>query len=206
MWRQQSKKCAGIGVVLVCLLVLSVQLKASDFSWLPPTQLSTSCDMFANGYESSGATGCAACFDSIHNNAETGVDCGGPLCARRCGTGQGCQVGSDCLDAICTGGTCQAASCSDGVANGTETDVDCGGNCPRCEDGRQCLGPQDCWSSVCVLNVCQMPTCFDNVRNGMETDVDCGGGSCPGCEVGNQCAVAADCISGLCLGGICSPP
>lgn len=190
-----------------CLLMASLSLNANDFSWRASTGQSALCDLFANGYESSGATGCAACFDSVQNNAETGIDCGGPLCARRCGAGQGCQVGGDCLDVVCTGGLCQAASCTDGVANGMETDVDCGGgSCPRCAAGQQCLGSQDCQSLVCAQQVCQMPSCSDGVRNGSETDVDCGGGSCPGCAVGKQCAVAADCLSGLCLGGICSLP
>lgn len=200
-----SKMGAGLGVLLFSLALPSLSLNARDFSWNAVTGQTALCDLFANGYESSGATGCAACFDGIQNNTETDVDCGGGLCARRCGAGQGCMVANDCLDGVCAAGMCRAASCTDAVANGTETDVDCGGSCPQCGDGQQCLGAQDCESGVCSFSICQVPTCSDGVRNGSETDVDCGG-SCPACAIGEGCSVADDCLSGVCVDGICLSP
>jgi Cellulose binding domain len=49
------------------------------------------------------------CTDGIRNGAETGVDCGGPVCPQ-CPAGQGCVTGSDCVTGVCTGGICQPPS------------------------------------------------------------------------------------------------
>jgi hypothetical protein len=149
---------------------------------------------------------CAAptCNDGVMNGSETGVDCGGSTCPK-CGDGQPCLVGSDCLSDVCSGGTCATATCADGVKNGTETDVDCGGStCAKCATGRRCQGGGDCLSGVCGGGFCAAPLCNDGVRNGSETGIDCGG-TCPGCAVGKACGQTADCAATLvCAGGVCA--
>ena len=72
-----------------------------------------------------------ACDDGRKNNAETGVDCGGPTCAR-CSAGAGCLKPSDCISDVCRQGVCEATTCVDGKENGDETGIDCGGSCPPC--------------------------------------------------------------------------
>ena len=46
-----------------------------------------------------------SCSDSIQNQDETDVDCGGSVCAG-CGIGQSCSIPSDCASGNCMGGTC----------------------------------------------------------------------------------------------------
>ncbi|HEY8515334.1 MAG TPA: hypothetical protein VIS07_07465 [Candidatus Binatia bacterium] len=123
---------------------------------------------------------CPRCDDGVRNDLETGVDCGGGLCAA-CGVGEGCAQNSDCATGLCSGGVCAFPACTGGVKDGSETGIDCGGPvCPKCGAGQGCNGPSDCESGVCTDNVCQAPTCGDGVENGDETDVDCGG-SCGAC-------------------------
>lgn len=45
------------------------------------------------------------CMDGIKNGTETGVDCGGGSCPA-CGIGQGCNMASECLSGVCSGGVC----------------------------------------------------------------------------------------------------
>ncbi len=90
-----------------------------------------------------------SCSDQLRNQAELGVDCGGPCPA--CPTcedkiqNQG-ELGLDC------GGPCPAcSSCYDNIQNQGETGLDCGGPCGAC------------------------PSCFDKIMNQGEAGVDCGG-------------------------------
>jgi len=71
-----------------------------------------------------------SCFDSILNQGEEGVDCGGP-----------CKACVSCTDGIQNqreegvdcGGPCEAcATCSDSVRNQDEEGIDCGGACKPC--------------------------------------------------------------------------
>ena len=50
---------------------------------------------------------CISCGSGVMDGTETGVDCGGadPFC-RRCGTGERCLIGTDCLSGFCNGGFC----------------------------------------------------------------------------------------------------
>ncbi|MEW6272988.1 MAG: hypothetical protein AB1689_27235, partial [Thermodesulfobacteriota bacterium] len=126
------------------------------------------------------AVDCPRCDDGVRNDLETGVDCGGGLCAA-CGVGQGCQQDADCATGLCSGGTCAFPACTGGVQDGSETGVDCGGPaCPKCGAGQGCNAASDCLSGVCTDDLCQAPTCGDGVANGGETDVDCGG-PCDAC-------------------------
>jgi hypothetical protein len=45
------------------------------------------------------------CSDSIQNEGETDVDCGGPNCAP-CGPGLGCLINSDCQSVSCVSNVC----------------------------------------------------------------------------------------------------
>ncbi len=153
------------------------------------------------------------CTNSIRDGDETGVNCGGSVCAK-CANSVTCFVGNDCLSGYCvqnsalsTYHTCQPSTCNDNVTNGNETGLDCGGNnlCPRCNVSVSCLGNADCSSGYCVTNAtlpnfqtCRYPTCNDNVQNGNETGKDCGGlNLCPRCAINATCAATPDCGSGL---------
>jgi len=63
------------------------------------------------------------CDDSLRNQDESDIDCGGDTGCIPCASGKACNSASDCASAICTtdcdggacmGGVCHAASCSDG--------------------------------------------------------------------------------------------
>ena len=76
--------------------------------------------------------------DGILNGNETDIDCGGQDAAPCCGLN--CDLGTDCLSAICTDNQCQVPANNDGVQNGDESDVDCGGTSGSlCNDGQSCL-------------------------------------------------------------------
>lgn len=52
--------------------------------------------------------GCAdLCDDSIKNNDETDIDCGGSLCETRCANGNACQENGDCESSNCIGDVCE---------------------------------------------------------------------------------------------------
>jgi hypothetical protein len=91
-----------------------------------------------------------SCADSIKNQAETDVDCGGPC--QSCADGKVCANDADCTSKFCNDQhQCGSTSCTDGIWNGREEKADCGGPCPAC------------------------PTCSDGVKNQDEQGVDCGG-------------------------------
>jgi hypothetical protein len=71
------------------------------------------------------------CSDDVHNDAETGVDCGAPSCPL-CGSGDGCQTGADCASGVCWAGACEMPTCFDGIRNDGEAGIDCGGPCDPC--------------------------------------------------------------------------
>jgi len=92
-----------------------------------------------------------SCTDTIRNQGETAVDCGGSSCPP-CAAGQTCSSGSDCASLVCGTGVCQAPTCGDTAKNQDESDLNCGGvmsTCPPCADGRTCNGPTDCDSTLC---------------------------------------------------------
>ena len=153
------------------------------------------------------------CSDTVQNQGESGIDCGGTSTCTRCGTGQGCTAPSDCINGVCgSNNTCSAPTCSDGVQNEQETDLDCGGpNCSTsttaCGNGLICKVNTDCRNSWCNNGACATPSCVDSIKNGTESDVDCGG-TCPAkCADGKTCAKDSDCTNGWCNGsGKCATP
>jgi hypothetical protein len=155
----------------------------------------------SGGTAGSGGSTVALCDNAQVDVGETGVDCGGTTCSKRCGSGEGCAVEMDCeTQLVCTRETCAPPACTDGAQNGAETDTDCGGaeDCPRCSEGDSCIVGSDCTSGVCGdADTCAAPTCFDEVENGGESDTDCGG-SCGACADGNTCRLDTDCDSQTC--------
>ena len=128
-----------------------------------PTKCGVGVGCSVNGDCSSGVCNtstmlCVAtqCEDSLQDNMETGIDCGGP-CTTKCAVGGGCLVNGDCSAGFCNTTTklCVATQCEDGAKDGSETDVDCGGaTCSKCGMGGACMGNSDCTSGTCTMNVC----------------------------------------------------
>ena len=199
-----SSAAAGIALSCVAMIVLlSGGCGDVDPSGLGPTPDSDASVFDTTPGIDAGRDGADTCSDHALDGNETDVDCGG-ACPNKCSGGQQCRAGSDCKDAVCTGGQCAGPTCSDGVKNGSETDVDCGGACPnKCADAKGCGVAADCQGGVCKSGTCALPTCSDGVKNGSETDTDCGG-SCPNkCGTQQGCKVAADCQTGACSNGRC---
>jgi hypothetical protein len=123
-----------------------------------------------------------SCTDSVKNDQETDIDCGGPEC-RYCYSGKNCLEGRDCSSGVCVGQKCQDPTHDDGVKNGPESGVDCGYSKAEntCPDGEECTLAYQCESGVCYGGICLAPTCFDGVKNGVELGVDCGR-NCPPCQ------------------------
>jgi hypothetical protein len=108
------------------------------------------------------------CSDTIQNQDETGIDCGGVCTA--------CVVAPTCSDGIQNqdetgidcGGVCTACvvapTCSDGIQNQDETGIDCGGVCTACV-----VACAEDWT-------CEAWTCSDaGAKTRVCTDVnDCG--------------------------------
>ncbi len=180
------------------------------------------CDCTGTGYEGTTCQTPAAptCDDTIQNQDEIDVDCGGTACGATCQPGDDCTVSADCESGVCDA-TCQAPTCSDGVMNGTEAGVDCGGNCAACEDVNNCGGPglpcsYDHGTPSCVGGQCSMAQCDslwddcsadENVaRDGCETNIAATDEHCGSC--GNDCTddyanAAGSCVSGGCVMGAC---
>lgn len=167
------------------------------------------------------------CSDTVQNQSESDLDCGGPYCrssSTACDNGKKCVENADCKDFWCTipaGATtsvCVQPSCSDGQQNGSESDKDCGGTCPtKCPDTYKCTKDSDCANGWCNNLKCAMPACTDTVKNGTETGPDCGGncaagcttaydGNCKQCSDNASCNGEIDCKSLNCVNNLCTYP
>ncbi|CAF1327644.1 unnamed protein product [Adineta ricciae] len=147
----------------------------------------------------------ASCDDGNKNQDETGIDCGGSICTRRCDLNQACSNNSDCSNGNCYVSLkiCQVPSCCDGNKNQDETDIDCGGSMcgARCVLTQICSNNSDCANDNChqTNKTCQEPSCPDGNQNQDETDVDCGGASCKiHCALNQTCAENFDCANNNC--------
>jgi len=59
----------------------------------------------------------ASCTDTLHNGAESDVDCGAG-CPQQCPTGKTCSTGADCQSLNCVSGVCQAPLPMGGAGGG----------------------------------------------------------------------------------------
>ena len=202
--------------VLATLVLSFALLSAGPAAGGPPLKFNDGISCTNNTKCLSGNCGtdgychCGSSGDSVQNDGETDVDCGGGTCTQKCANGKSCVTHGDCSSLYCAAGSCQPMpTCTDSVKNGSETDVDCGGGtCPTCPVGRACTGNSDCVSANCSGGVCGALAagCADGIKNGVETDIDCGGGSCPPCTLGKTCAVTGDCVLPNCDSTICKLP
>lgn len=94
----------------------------------------------------------ASCTDSIKNQDETDIDCGGSC--KRCEDTKACITSADCASMYCEQGICKTPTCNDGIKNQQESDVDCGGLCSKCSDSRSCVSNNDCQSGFCSQSEC----------------------------------------------------
>jgi len=144
------------------------------------------------------------CTDSIKNQDETDIDCGGDCPA--CVDEKNCSINTDCQSNNCENFICRLApSCIDSIQNQDETDIDCGGSCQKCQSDKSCSVNSDCFSSICENNLCKdLVSCTDSIQNNDETDIDCGK-NCNPCELNQSCLINQDCTSNLCLNLTCYP-
>ncbi len=133
---------------------------------------------------------CETCSDNVQNGDETGVDCGGALCAA-CPPDPvpGCtDASAHNYDPNATQDDGSCETCSDNVQNGDETGVDCGGAlCAACPPD-PIPGCTDASAHNYDPNATEddgsCETCSDGVQNGDESGVDCGGALCSACNTG----------------------
>lgn len=114
------------------------------------------------------------CNDSVKNQNEADVDCGG-VCSAKCSNGKGCKTDSDCSTAFCNFGACsQPEICSDGKLSPGEADADCGGVCPaKCGIGKACIGDEDCAAeSRCTSSQCTAVETTTPIPAAKDTDGD----------------------------------
>ncbi|GBG24727.1 Hypothetical Protein FCC1311_009452 [Hondaea fermentalgiana] len=133
---------------------------------------------------------CVSCSNGIQDGDETGIDCGGKVCQRRCAVGEGCRQQYDCRTQRCTS-NCSAGVCGDGVCESLFSESDLlNADLPDL-------------ASYTAISI----DCTDGERSSHETDIDCGGTLCPSigltCEDGQSCTSHGDCSSALCYGGEC---
>ncbi len=150
------------------------------------------------------------CYDGVHNQNESDVDCGG-LCGA-CTLGGSCNSDTDCSTENCVNNVCERReTCVNATKDADEADVDCGGVClAKCTMGQQCTDSSDCAdNSPCSGGVCGAPRCSNGMKDDDETDVDCGG-VCPvkcvqdqGCQMDSDCASGATCTNNICTVGTC---
>ncbi|HLG24943.1 MAG TPA: hypothetical protein VI564_08485 [Candidatus Nanoarchaeia archaeon] len=97
----------------------------------------------------------ATCTDSIKNQGESDIDCGGPCSG--CPNLKSCNENSDCESSSCSFGICLLDTCTDGKLTTDESDIDCGGPCPlKCSEGQGCSRDEDCSSGMgCKDLLCQ---------------------------------------------------
>ncbi|HYQ03078.1 MAG TPA: DUF4215 domain-containing protein [Polyangiaceae bacterium] len=171
------------------------------------------------GYCSGGVCASPSCSDSVLNQGETAVDCGGPVCRLNvsplgtCANGQACTVNEDCTSMFCNNLVCAKPSCTDNVKNQDETGKDCGGPTCRgqangkCPEAEGCLAHADCNSGFCSPGkLCAPAGCGNNAKDPNETDLDCGGEGCRAtkpCALTQSCVIHADCASGSCQSSKC---
>jgi hypothetical protein len=106
-------------------------------------------------------TGAACCSSSCDQYLHVCTSAGGTCAA----AGMPCNVGTDCCDLACTGGTCAAAACTSNGGACTDNAECCTANCQSgtCQPivvggcttlGNTCTGNSECCSQNCVSGKC----------------------------------------------------
>ncbi|MBI2659026.1 hypothetical protein HYX05_02915 [Candidatus Woesearchaeota archaeon] len=89
-----------------------------------------------NNSQSNASAASATCSDSLKNQNETDVDCGGSC--TKCANQKLCLGNADCQSSYCNpNGRCSSPSCTDGWKNQNEIGIDCGGSCTPCTNQSQ---------------------------------------------------------------------
>jgi hypothetical protein len=116
----------------------------------------------------------ATCFDNLQNQAEEGIDCGGP-----------CKACPSCSDhiknqaetGIDCGGPCKQDCCLNSYKDSNEEATDCGGPCKSCSACGSCDDSNACTEDSCLqgkcLHVQQTPCCGDGYCDHGETTDSC---------------------------------
>lgn len=144
------------------------------------------------------------CSNGMQDGGETGVDCGGGVCAP-CGLGGGCASNGHCVaSTVCSGGTCICApgqaDCNANPADGCEINLVIDPNhCGLC--GNTCSAPNA--TETCNMTMCQIASCDVGYAN-------CDGMYATGCEVAttnnnshcgacnNVCPMGFTCVGSIC--------
>jgi hypothetical protein len=122
------------------------------------------CDIFANGYDATGAKPCATCFDGTKDWDESDIDCGGAWC-KTCAEDQRCNSNSDCSSSGCYGGVCVHSVCNGvGCTYCSPSDPQ-----PVCGVNSHCT-PQPDTNSVCTSGAGTGAS-----GDACATDTDCAG-------------------------------
>lgn len=120
--------------LLMLLLILALILSISSFAIPPPPPNPPPIDD-VNTTPTSNTTA-EGCSDTIQNQNETDIDCGGSC--QKCGNQKNCRLNSDCESNYCDPNLkCSLPSCFDSFKNQDETGIDCGGTCEPCSQDTQ---------------------------------------------------------------------
>ncbi len=163
-------------------------------------------------------TGGETCSDSVMNQDETDVDCGGLICGP-CADGQMCAAPEDCASTNCDAGICAPLGC--------QSDADCMDLADQCNSGTCDLMTGECAAAPanegldCDSGDLCMPGGLCTAGACMGTPTDCTGlddvcnvgtcdpmdGSCAavpaneGVDCGDLCVPGSMCMGGSCMGG-----
>lgn len=145
------------------------------------------------------------CSNGQQDGGETGVDCGGGVCAP-CGLGGGCLISGHCVaTTVCSAGQCVCGAglgdCNSNPTDGCEanivTDVN---NCGACNN--VCSAPnatESCNMTMCTIGFCDFgySNCDSLYATGCEADTLNDDNNCGGCNL--VCGIGLDCTNGVCL-------
>lgn len=132
----------------------------------------------------SGAFCLQSCTDGELNNAEMGIDCGGPICTTTCANGTVCVVPSDCTTNFCVDGVCCNTACN-ATCVACSADKKVTGMDGECGSAKPATDPHnDCGIEMST-------TCGD------ATGLCDGAGECEKWPMGTACGDVASCTNGI---------